>query len=218
MRRLVLAVAAGAALALAQPATAAMPDNAPGQYAPRDACSADPALAAFLAEVRGAAARRDASALAALAAPDVLLDFGGGAGRDELKSRLGLAGGELWRELGAVLELGCALQDGYATMPWFFAQDLGDADPFEVLLAVGEAVPLRTKPEAGAGVSARLSWQLVTVEGEYDPDRPFVPVRLLDGSASGYAERTHLRSPVDYRLIAEQQEGRWTITAFVAGD
>lgn len=194
------------------------PAAAQARYVPRDDCAALPGAKAFRSALAVAVKRRNADALAALADDDVLLDFGGGAGRDTLRNRLrGPDGESLWRELVELQALGCALQDGQMVLPWFFAQDLRGADPFEVLLVVGKDIPLRAHAAAKARRLAKLSWQLVEPVPGGDPDASFRPVRPASG-LTGFIEGTRLRSPIDYRLLAVPVGKTWRITALVAGD
>lgn len=201
------------------PAQAELPSAAAqARYVPQDDCAALPGARAFRAALAQAIKRRDADALAVLADEDVALDFGGGAGRAELRNRLrGPDGESLWRELAALQSLGCALQDGQMVLPWFFAQDLGGADPFEVLLVAGKGIPLRTNANAKARPLVKLSWQLVEPVAGDDPDAQFRRVRLPSG-VLGFVETARLRSPLDYRLLAVPVSKTWRITALVAGD
>jgi hypothetical protein len=168
-----------ALLAAASPALAsfAVPPNARGQYAPRDACSAIAGAATFLAKLRPAVAARDAEALAALASPEILLDLGGGTGRVELRKRLA-PGATLWNELDRIMPLGCAYDEdsGALVLPWFFAQDLGDADPFSVNVTLGKAA-LRGQPSRRSSVRTSLHWQLVVIREGFA--RPRVGSRSL---------------------------------------
>lgn len=207
------------AAALAGAAPGAPAPVVEGRFAPRDECAALPGAKEFRTALAEAAHRRDAEALVALADPQVKLDFGEGAGRAELRRRLaGEQGAELWSALGALLPLGCAVQEGRLVLPWFFAQDLGDDDAYDLLLVTGEAVPLRTGPSAQAPPQASLSWTLVEPAAGFDPAEPFQQVRLTDGRATGYVETARLRSPIDYRLIASRAGEGWAIEAFIAGD
>lgn len=217
LRAVVLAVLA--LLAAIAPAGAALPTAAAqARFAPGDDCSRLPGANAFRSALALAVKRRDADALAALADEAVLLDFGGGAGRDALRNRLlGADGESLWRELAQVQALGCALQDGQLVLPWFFAQDLRGADPFEVELVIGKDIPLRADATAKARRLARLSWQLVEPVPGGDPDAPFRQVRSASG-LTGFIESSRLRSPLDYRLMAVPVGKTWRITALVAGD
>jgi hypothetical protein len=189
-----------------------------GHFAPRDECTALPGWKDFSGRLRAAVAGRDGPALAALADPAIVLDFGGGSGPDELKRRLaGKDGPELWGELDAILRLGCAqgMEGGDAVLPWFFGQDLGEADPYQVLLVNGAKVPLRAAPDPKAAVTALVSWQLVDATDERGG---FRKVSLPGGKGQGYIASGALRSPLDYRLVAQQVKGEWRLMAFVAGD
>ena len=189
-----------------------------GHFAPRDECTALPGWKDFSGRLRAAVAGRDGPALAALADPAIVLDFGGGSGPDELKRRLaGKEGTELWGELDAILRLGCAqgMEGGDAVLPWFFGQDLGEADPYQVLLVNAAKVPLRAAPDPKAAVTALVSWQLVDAADERGGFRKVsLPGRKERGDIASGA----LRSPLDYRLVAQQVKGEWRLMAFVAGD
>ena len=81
---------------------------AAGPYAPRDTCGDLKGADAFRQDLAVAVEARDVDALVALAAEDVKLDFGGGAGRAELRKRLSGGDWDLWDELDKLLMLGCS--------------------------------------------------------------------------------------------------------------
>jgi hypothetical protein len=190
---------------------------AKGEWAPRDECGSVEGAAQFRERLAAAVEARDADALVALAAEDIALDFGGGAGAAELRARLADPDRPLWDELDALMTLGCAASDeGGITIPWYFAQDLGDTDPFAAFLVTGEDVPVLAGPSASAERKGAISWDLVEVTA-YDPEARFLPVKVAE-DATGFIASDKLRSLVDYRLIASSRNGRWRITAFIAGD
>jgi len=209
------------ALLTAGPALASfqVPPNNPGRYTPRDECAAAPDAGAFRTRVVDAVRRRDVQAFVALASDDVMLDYGGGAGRKELRERLtGKDGPELWRELDALLALGCAFSEGQLIMPWFFAQDLGDADPYSTMLVLGDSVPMRGGPHKGAPIKRRLNWQVVVIPADFQPEKQFQYARLIGRNGAGFVASDKLRSQIGFRLIAERRDGAWRLTAFIAGD
>lgn len=164
-------------------------------------------------------ARRDAEALTDLADGGVVLDFGGGEGRDELIRRMQGEGGEaLWGELAGVLSAGCSLDGGIATLPWIAAQDFGDADPTATMLVAGERIPVLAHPDHRARHTGILSWQLAVIRGEFDPAAEFQPVAVIGSGIEGYLPTAILRNVYGYRLLAERRGTEWRITAFVAGD
>jgi hypothetical protein len=214
MAMLALSLAASPALA-----SFAVPPNAPGQYAPRDECSAQEGGVEFLAALKSAVSRRDAEAFADLTSPEIFLDFGGGGGREAVLEMLG-RDSEKWKELDKILPLGCAWDgdNSALVLPWFFNQDLGDADPYSTMVTLGSDVPLMTRPSRRGRVQKVLNWQLIHVyEVEVD-DPGYRTVAVIDSNYEGYIRIAKLRAQLDYRLRAEKQGGRWLITSFIAGD
>ena len=190
---------------------------AQGEWAPQDTCGKIDGAAAFRQMLAAAVKARDADVLAALAATDVKLDFGGGEGRAELHRRLTGDGAGLWDELDALLALGCSANDlGGITIPWYFDQDMGSADPFETWLVTGENVPVLASLDTAGEAIERVSWDIVTVD-EFDPEAAFQAVTLADGT-EGFIASGKMRSVIDYRLVASSRNGRWRITSLVAGD
>jgi hypothetical protein len=188
---------------------------ASGKYAPRDECTGVEGAEAFRDRLAAAVRARDTDALVTLAASDITLDFGGGSGAGELRKRLEEPSGELWGELARLMTLGCAANEqGGITIPWFFEQDLGKADPYDSLLVTGTDVPVFRGPDPAAERIAAISWDLVKQAG---PGTGYQQVEFGDGT-KGYIATDKLRSQLDYRLIASSRNGKWSITTLVAGD
>jgi hypothetical protein len=189
-----------------------------GPSAPRDDCAEVPGATEFRTALAAAVLARDADAVAALALPGVKLGFGGDDGRDRLRSRLGEHEGALFREIEALLRLGCAADaEGRITMPWYFAQDYGDVDSYTAMLVTGVDVPLHATADPTSAVKQRLSWDIVSLVEGLAPARPFQQVTTSAGT-QGFMPTDRLRSMLDYRLLAVQQGGQWRISALVAGD
>ena len=190
---------------------------AKGKWAPQDTCADVEGAAAFRQRLAEAVEARDADALVSLAAEDIKLDFGGGAGTAELRKRLRDPSWNLWDELDELMALGCsANKQGGITIPWYFDQDMGGTDPFSGMLVAGEDVPVLAAPDPQGKRLAAISWDVVEIAA-LKPDEPYQQIELPDGAA-GYIATDRLRSLVDYRLIASSRNGRWRITSFVAGD
>jgi len=188
-----------------------------GKWAPQDTCANVEGADEFRTRLGAAIRARDVDAVVALAADDVKLDFGGGEGSAELRQRLGDPSLGLWDELDALMALGCSANDlGGITIPWFFDQDLGDADPYFAMLVTGEDVPLRERPDPASKAVATISWDLVEI-ATLDPESDWQRVELGDGKI-GFIATDKLRSVIDYRLTASSRNGRWRIISFVAGD
>lgn len=194
------------------------PKLAEGRYAPRDECVGLPGADAFRQSLAQAVEARDAEALIALAAPDVKLDFGGGAGAAQLQARLDGENPTLWDELDALLQLGCAAKgQSRITLPWYFAQKIDAVDPAAGMIVTGENVPLRIAPELDAEVLEEVSWDVVEAIDGLQPEAPFQHVETVKGKR-GYIATDRLRSLLDYRLLASSRDGKWSITSLVAGD
>jgi hypothetical protein len=200
--------------------TAVSPSASPlakGPYAPHDSCAKVEGADAFRQELADAVKRRDADALIALAADDIKLDFGGGAGSAELRKRLNDKTWDLWSELDELMALGCSANaQGGITIPWYFDQGLGNVDAVSGWLVTGEDVPVLAAPDPGSKPLAAISWDIVKLAA-LDPERKYQQVELPDKEI-GFIATDKLRSVIDYRLIASSRNGRWRITSFVAGD
>jgi hypothetical protein len=187
-----------------------------GRYAPRDECGSLAGAGEFRERLVEAVRLRDADALAALANPNISLDFGGGGGTAQLKQDL-TENPELWRALDQLVTLGCAANgQGGLTIPWLFDQDIGDADPYASMLVMGEDVPVHATAAASSDEIATVSWDLVEALS-YDPDQPMQNVKLPDGR-EGFIAADKLRAVIDYRLLASKVDGEWKIEALIAGD
>ncbi len=191
---------------------------AEGKYAPRDECSDTPGAEDFRKQLQSAVEARDSDLLAALAAPDVKLDFGGGAGTAVLRSRLDTKGQDLWSELAELMKLGCAVNDqGGITMPWYAAKPIEGVDPSTDLLVTGEDVPVHKDSGAKSPEIAKVSWNFVRLADGLQPEDDFQKVRFAKDK-TGFIATDQLRSPLDYRLIASSRDGKWSFTSLVAGD
>jgi hypothetical protein len=189
-----------------------------GKYAPRDDCRNMPGARAFREKLAAAVEARDADAVAAMASPDIRLGFGGADGRKRFLAALKAPDGKATAELAELLPLGCAgAEGGGLAIPWYFAQDYGDVDSFSAMLVMGTDVPLRAAADTGSAAKQQLSWDLVTLDKGWHPDKRFQQVTTR-GGAKGYVATDKLRSMLDYRLLATRQGETWLITAFVAGD
>ena len=208
-----IALAIAAALAVLAPAAT------PAQLPPVDRCRDDAAFNQFRAALEDAVTRKDPVALRRLVADDIRSNFGGDGSWDEFASTWALNDPQksaLWKEIQAVLALGCAkTEDNGRVFPGLFEDKGDEIDPFELLVArPGSA--LRSAPDKNAPAVTRLEWTS-TIQLESPAPENWVKVQV-PGGASGWVETDLLISPLDYRLVSEIRAGRWRITAFVAGD
>jgi len=191
---------------------------AEGKYAPVDECKDTPGAEDFRKQLADAIAAKDSDRLAALAAPDVKLDFGGGAGTAVLQSRLNKQEPDLWGELADIVKLGCGINDqGGITIPWYAAKPIDGVDPAMAMLVTGEKVPMHRDADAKSPEIEDVSWDIVTLVDGLEPDDAFQKVRTSDGTV-GFLATDRLRSLLDYRLTASSRDGKWSFTSLVAGD
>lgn len=214
----------------ALPAAGAGAGAANASLAPQDQCASDATFAAYRQKLQAAVTAKNFDALKPLVDPTIKLDFGGGAGADELGKRLaagdgsvrdasGTGGGPQWASLAEVMSLGCSLgADGKgATMPYAF-DHLGDRDAFTTMMPRREGINLYETGAAGAKVVKKLGWDALTMTGTANAKDEFIAVKLDDGT-TGFVARADARSVIDYRAIfTKGTDGNWLMTAFIAGD
>ena len=196
-------------------ATAAAAQTLP----PVDQCAADASFSSFRSALLQAIERRDAAFVLSVLADDVSVDFGGGAGRDDFRRAWALDRPEasaLWSELGAVLRLGCVADGGTFWAPSMFRQLEHLDDPTGVVVAIGPDAVLRAAPSDTSREVVRLDWD-VLVWRSVDSPEDWMPVALADGR-TGFVRRDRVRSMLDHRASFAKVDGRWRITAFIAGD
>jgi hypothetical protein len=187
---------------------------------PPDACASEPTFVAFRDALRSAIAHKDADHVLAVAADDIQISFGDIRGREDFARMWELdrpQSSRLWHELSEVLRLGCGLSgDGHFMSPMLGEGMTPDDDPFEVVIAVQPDAVLRSAPDEASDVVARLSWDVLTV-GSDGGSEDWIPVTMRDGRR-GFVHRRHVRSLLDYRATFAKIDGRWRMTAFIAGD
>lgn len=202
-------------LAIAVVMAAATPTHLP----PVDRCRDDPGFLQFRAKLEDAVTRKDVTALHALTANDIRASFGDDAGWDGFASMWDLANPRssgLWKEMQAVLALGCApTEAGGRVMPGMFEEMGDDIDPFE-LLVIRPGAAIRMAPQPAANTVATGDWTSV-VQLEADAPDGWINVKLPNGRTA-WVETAAAISPLGYRLVSEKRGSRWVVTAFVAGD
>ena len=200
-----------AAVMLADPAP-------PYRLPPVEQCGADPSFLEFRANLNDAVVRKDEAALLGLVADDVMVDLGGGSDKNAFAATWGFGQARpsnVWKELGEALRLGCAPAAEALVSPSLIVQFPDDLDAFETLVALPGTM-LRAMPDDAAPIVATLDWHVLTVVESVDV-APWSGVALADGR-KGYVRGDQVRSPIDYRASFEKRNGKWLLTAFVAGD
>ena len=195
---------------------------APVNLPPVEQCRGDAEFTRLREQLQKAVAARDLDGLMSLMSEDVRVSFGGQSGRERFSDYWTASEQDqelLWAELGSALRLGCAQAvDGegkpYRAIPAMFVTGDG-LDGFSTWASLPGAV-LRSKPDAKAVARMRLPAWTVLSEVEHDGGS-WIEVRTPKGR-DGFVSTEQVRSLIDYRIIFGQRDGRWQITAFVAGD
>ena len=194
-------------------------DVEPVRVPPIDECGSDPAFVEYRTKLTEAVGRKDASALQALVATDVLVHLGGGTTWAAFTREWKLdQPGEstLWVELGQVIQLGCEELNDLRIMPGNFSR-LGEfEDALPTYFAIETGAALGSRPKESASLAATLDSHLLFENFEAAPDG-WLNAGLSDGR-SGFVRLSAVRSAIDYRGGFEKRDGRGKMTSFVAGD
>lgn len=192
---------------------------------PVDEAAKDPGFFTFRARLIQAVQKRNSTYLISILSPKISNSFGGDGGIQEFKQtwRPERAQSPVWSELAAALSLGGTFgKDGSFAAPYTFSLYPEDRDVFESGVIIGEGVRLRSAPAMNASVIRTLSFDLVDLVSDQTKrtarnEREWIKVKLSDGQ-TGYVAAEFFRSPIDYRAVFEKENGRWVMTAFIAGD
>jgi hypothetical protein len=198
-----------------------------GKLLPVDEAPRDPELFAFRARLQEAVARHDVAAVLDAVDPNIKVDFGGGGGIADFRNAWKLQDGAksaLWAELGLVLALGGGFRsDAAFAAPYVFSRWPEAIDAFEHVAVLGTNVRVRAEPRLESPVLAALSFEIVRLSNagrsRLTPEQAeeWTAVELR-GGRTGYIASRYVRSSIDYRALFNKVNGRWRMTAFVAGD
>lgn len=195
------------------------PSTLPKKLPPIHQCDDDRSFDSFGFALARAVARRDREALLELFAPNVLINFGGSRGRDELLKEWEFDAAEyanIWQRLEIMLKMGCAKSNGARVIPSLSVQ----VEPYSeeqlkdrILILPGA----RLLKERGVEQPNpdTIGWSVAKVISRVADWG--TGVRLPDGR-EGYIMDDEVYEPTGHRLLIEKRGDKWMITAFVAGD
>jgi hypothetical protein len=186
---------------------------------PVDQCSSDPSFARFRSNLVRIVDRRDAKALLAVVADDVMVNFDNSVGPRAFTRVWRLNGpkagqSRVWRELRAVMQLGCANLGSTLVMPSLIGQ-LSASEQLEKFIALPGA-KLRQSASLRGRSLATMNFHVVTFRESKAPEG-WIGVALSDGR-KGYLCDEEVRAALEYRAQFEKIGGRWRMTSFVEGD
>jgi hypothetical protein len=182
---------------------------------PVDEAASDRQLLQYRTRLRAAVERGDINAVVEAMDPDVKLDFGGGYGVDMFRKMV-IERSEMWEELRwALAHGGGFMSEDLFSAPFVYARWPDEFDSFECAAIVGSHVRLRTARQLDAPIIRSMSYAIVRMLEV--GDGLWSHVQLGDGR-SGYVWHAYVRSPIEERAVFNRIDGRWRMTAFVAGD
>ncbi len=191
---------------------------------PVDEAAKDPSFFAFRARLLTALARKDVNFLISILDPQIKTDFGGGGGVADFKKAWHpeRPNSQVWSELLWVLALGGSFENGSFSAPYVYGKFPEQSDAYEYQAVIEDGVRVRREPNTSSGIIKTLSFDIVKVIVEPPNEnstarRQWLGVELSDGQ-KGFVAKEYLRSPIDYRAIFEKKNGKWLMTAFIAGD
>lgn len=197
---------------------------------PVDEGKTDASFSAFREKTLAAARRRDSKYILSITDLKIKNSFGGNDGIREFQKtwKLDRAQSKFWEEFVTVLSSGGTFdkESRIKTFqaPYTFTEFPEDLDAFEHQAIFGSSVNLRSKPQATAPIVAALSHNVVKVDfanSVKDKTKAdaylWLKIETLGGQ-KGFVQSKYVRSPIDYRAIFEKKNGRWKMTAFIAGD
>ena len=211
----------------------------PSKFPPINDIGKDKSLVAFVNQLKVAVQKKDKAFLLAALDEKVMSDLGGDGGIAEFKRTWNLDAGDtsIWHQLSRVIELGGAFSkddpDGHFTFafPYVHFIDLQDADDYiNVGVITGKNVNVREKPDLKAKVLMQLSYDVIwfveaeqalqKTEGTNPWGEPeWYLIETLDRKKQGWVFWKYVHSPIGYRLfLFKNKQGKWKISAFVAGD
>ena len=185
---------------------------------PVDEAASRPDLLEYRFRLQRAVEQRDVDAVVAAADPGIRLGFDASGGTTALR-KLFADRPESWEELRRVLALGGSMSSSTSfAAPYVYSRWPEGFDSFECAAITGRNVRLRSAPRLDASIVTMVSYAIVQqVNDAVDEKNLWVRVRLGDGR-TGYVWHAYVRSPVDHRALFNLIDGRWRMTAFVAGD
>jgi len=188
---------------------------------PADEAARCPGFVAFRTTLQQIIMRKDSAALLEIVDPNIRVSFGDVQGREGFRAMWltePARQGDVWVELGKVLDLGGRCTDANSFVaPYVFSDWPDDLDAFEYAAITGSRVRMRQAPRETAPVIAFLTYALVRAKGLGDRESAWVSVEAPDGR-KGFVSRQYVRSPVGWRAFFRRKDGVWRLVTFVAGD
>lgn len=194
-----------------------------------DEAKKDASFLAFRTKLVEAAKKRDAKYILSIIDRDIKNSFGGNDGIEEFKKtwKISSPTSDFWNEFLPVITGGGKFTEGEENVKLFFAPYSfnsfpDDLDAFSYSVIFGNKVNMRSKADMNSSVVASLSYNVVEIVNSVKANKNAKKVSWYEvktlGGKRGFVKAEFVRSPIDYRAGFEKQNGKWMMTAFIAGD
>ena len=161
--------------------------------------------------------------------PNIKNSFGGNDGIEEFKKnwKINSPTSDFWDEFLPVITGGGKFSKGENNEKLFFAPYSfnsfpDDLDAFTYSVIFGNKVNLRSKADINSSVVASLSYNVVEIVDSVKANENAEKVSWYEiktlGGKRGFVKAEFVRSPIDFRAGFEKKNGKWKMTAFIAGD
>jgi len=184
----------------------------------------DADLNSLIATLDKAAEAKDFAPFEAALTPTSTASFGGDEGPEGFRRSYGIDQPDslfwaAWLEAAALG--GTFVQTDLYVLPYTAGELPDNADPYLSIIAVGDRTLLYAAPKEGAKVLGDVTHQLLEkldIEpADMEKTGPDY-LRVKADMGEGYVRVSETRSPLDYRAVFELVDGKWKLSAFVAGD
>ncbi len=196
-------------------------------------------FAKFFDRLKQAVRDRDAQYIRSIVTPSTKFSFGEHRSIEYLNPNDPKS--PFWSQLEKSLTLGCSRDGATFSCPTTFRQfdaalkdapaNQKDTAQSASIIVVGQNVNVRSQPSTDAPTIAALTNEIVRYDAETFQNAPeatrsqfninspdgWTPV-ILPNNKRGYVSNQYAYSPIGYRAIFAQENGRWVLQAFVTGD
>jgi hypothetical protein len=188
-------------------------------FPPVDEAIQNPSFHSFRTQLMGVVAARDEKRLLQHLDEAILFSFGDSGSIDGFRRewRPERRDSRLWGELERVLRLGGSFVDGEFAAPYVFSRWPDELDAFEHIAVVASGLRIRSAPSIGAPVIGNATYEILARDLSA-PETPGWTAVLTPQGRRGYVASSFVRSPLDYRALFHEVDGRWKMRAFLAGD
>ena len=183
---------------------------------PKDEGPRDPSFLEFRNQLLKAASEHDATFILSILDQAILNNSDGKGGVKEFREqwKLDQPDSKLWETLTTTLSMGGTFRANtrnrefcapYVTTEWpsIVGQLPQAADPLDYQVITERDVAIHPAPNTNSEIVARLSYDVVNVQGGQIQDSTWLKIRTLDGK-EGYVADKHIRGATDYQACLRE--------------